>query len=80
MSGPNNLPSQRKPKQRAGFALPGNANLPIGDGGKAQDANREIGVPRFLSPIRLVLALISGVALAMAFPIFNFRLIALLRQ
>jgi hypothetical protein len=26
---------------------PGNANLPIGDGGEAQSANREIGVPMF---------------------------------
>jgi hypothetical protein len=25
---------------------PGNANLPIGDGREAQNANREIGVPR----------------------------------
>ena len=29
---------------------PGNANLPIGDGTEAQDANREIGVPRIRLP------------------------------
>jgi hypothetical protein len=28
------------------LANPGNANLPIGDGAEAQNANREIGVPR----------------------------------
>jgi hypothetical protein len=29
---------------------PGNANLPIGDGTEAQNANREIGVPRVSQP------------------------------
>ena len=29
---------------------PGNANLPIGDGTEAQNANREIGVPRARQP------------------------------
>jgi hypothetical protein len=29
---------------------PGNANLPIGDGAEAQNANREIGVPRVRQP------------------------------
>jgi hypothetical protein len=29
---------------------PGNANLLIGDGTEAQNANREIGVPRVLDP------------------------------
>jgi hypothetical protein len=29
---------------------PGNANLPIGDGAEAQNANREIGVPSVRQP------------------------------
>ena len=42
--------SSKKCEAAISESNPGNANLPIGDGTEAQNANRKIGVPRVRKP------------------------------